>query len=205
MRFTLNRPAIETFKKTGQFVVESFFDSVKLAKINRLIDEKISSFEFKEKVMQEGHNLVIENEAIQKALNLFNLAVLSYEFTTIKPIRLAYDQFIFGGMSTFDEERKSLFLDGELPFSERLSVSLAAMVVLINLKNGDLLFLKPSEKMPKVNLGDRYLYLVFTQGQSLYQPCKADPVESFLKKRGYVYGDKLKDSYHPLLLLGFNR
>ncbi|MFN4174967.1 MAG: hypothetical protein ACK4HV_07695, partial [Parachlamydiaceae bacterium] len=201
MRFTLNRPAIETFKKTGQFAVESFFDSAKLAKINRLIDEKISSFEFKEKVMQEGHNLVIENEPLQKALNLFNLAALSYEFTTIKPIRLAYDQFLFGGISTFDEERKSAFLNTEIPFSERLSVSLPVMIVLIHLKTGDLLFLKPSEALPKVNLGDRYLFLVFTQGSSLYQPCKADPVESFLKKRGYVYGDKLKDSYHPLLLL----
>lgn len=205
MRFTLNRPAIDAFNKTGQFAVESFFDSAKLAKINRLIDEKISSFEFKEKAMLEGHNLVIENEALQKAINVFNLAVLSYEFTKVKPIRLAYDQFLFGGISTFDEDRNSLFLNNELSIDQKVAVSLPVMCVVINLKTGDLLFLKPTETMPKVSLGDRYLFLVFTQAASLYQPCKGDPVESFLKKRGYVYGDKLKDSYHPLLLLGFNR
>lgn len=205
MRFTLNKHSLDLFTKEGRLNIESFFDSAKLIRINRLIDEKISNFELKDKVMQEGHNLVIENEGLQKALNLYNLAFLVYELGKVKPLRLAYDQFLFGGMSTLDQERKSLYLDNEKPLDTRLSISGSVVAVHINLKTGDLLFLNPSQPLPKVELGDRAHLLVFTQTVSLYQRCEADPADSFLKKRGYAYGDKLKDSYHPLLLRGLGR
>lgn len=204
MRFTLDRKTLDQFKTTGQITIESFFDSDKCLQISKFIESKIPSFEFKDIAMKSAHNLVAENPSFQKIINLHNLSLLAYELTQVKPIRVAYDQWLFGGMSTFDEERKSLFVDPSLPFSERFSVSQIETVLLIDLKKGDLHFFKPDQKLMPIALNDRYLLIVFSRSASLYQPCAADPMDSFLKKKGYVYGDRLKDNEHPLLLQGFN-
>lgn len=204
MRFTLDKLSVDQFIKESRLHIDGFFNESKLNLLNRLIDKKIgSSFEFKDKVMQNGHNVVIETLELQKALNLFGLAVLSYELTQVKPLKLAYDQFYFGGMDSFDKDRKSSFLENDKPIDGRLSVSDSVIAIYIDLKTGDLTFLKPTEHLPKIDLAARSLMLVFTRINSLYQPCSDDPMDPFLKKKGYAYGDKLKDAYHPVLLREF--
>lgn len=205
MRFTLDKVSVDHFNKQNHLEIDGFYNDSKLNVLNRLIDQKIgSNFEFKDKVMQAGHNTVIETPEIQKALNLFALSTLAFVLSQEKPLRLAYDQFFFGGFSSFDKDRKSLFLDNDYPLQERLSVSEPVIAAYLHLKTGKLIFLKPSETVPKIEMGERALLLVFTRLNSLYQPCANDPMDPFLKKKGYVYGDKLKDSYHPVLLREYN-
>lgn len=71
-------------------------------------------------------------------------------------------------------------------------------------ETGRVVFFDPQISIPfdslKTKLADRYLLLAFSTVHAQYLYNDLDPQNHFLKKLGYVYGDKLKDSINPVLL-----
>ena len=67
-----------------------------------------------------------------------------------------------------------------------------------------MVFFTPETEIPfealKTRLADRYLLLAFSSHRAQYLYNEKDPVNYYLKHRGYVYGDKLKESDHPIIL-----
>lgn len=208
MKFTLDRHSLETFNKGRLLEIEGLYSPERVGELNRLIDDLLhkEKLEKREESMRFAHDLFRQSEALKKGLNLSALAQIAYELIAVKPLRLVYDQLLECAKNNFDKESPTAFFEGEKSLQERSSVSdlvLGARMALKGDQPGNVVFFGPEIPLPleflKERLNDRYLLLAFSSLHAQYVFQAADPQNHFLKRLGYVYGDKLKDSLHPLI------
>lgn len=221
MKFTLDKASFEAFNKDKWVELEGFYTPERIQEINGVIDRLIAEkkLERKEDIMASSHDLFRKIDGYSRLLQLPWLADIVYELASEKPLRLAYDQLYQAGMSSFDQSRESEFFNGTKILSEVSSMNEIVLGVMIALKvsegvseealpfsqeAGRIAVISPEIEIPfdmlKTRLADRYLLLVFStkRAQYLYNP--KDPQNHLLKHLGYVYGDKLKDTLHPIIL-----
>ncbi|MCB1113981.1 MAG: hypothetical protein KDK62_04425 [Chlamydiia bacterium] len=217
MKFTLDKASLEAFNQYGWVEIDGLFTPDQISSINNEIDRLIveEKLEKKEEIMAFGRNLFQKIEGFNKLLRIKSLAEIVYELSSVKPLRLAYDQLYQSAMSSFDQARVSQFLRGTSSLSELSSVNELILGIMIALKPsaeqlpfsgeaGRVVFFRPDQEIPlevlKSRLADRYLLLAFSNHRALYLHNDKDPMNHYLKSKGYVYGDKLKESDHPLIL-----
>lgn len=122
------------------------------------------------------------------------LVDLVYELTLKKPIRYAFDLFI-----PEKEELKEIF--GEEPLQNRMAINPLVGLFLIHMKTAEGYFILPTSTFPYESLEPGPYFLIgYGDKYSQYLYEMRDPNAHFLKSLGYVFGDRLNDSLHPILL-----
>lgn len=215
MKFTLDSSSLESFNKNRMVEIAGLYDDAALELMNHEIDRFLAKEEAQtqEKAMLCGHDLFRKLEKYKKTLQLHSLGQIAYELVAVKPLRLAFDQLLVAPNGIADEFLDTIFLKKEGSLKERSCVNELVMGALIALKAeeallpfaakaGHIVFFSPDITIPfdwlKKRKGDRYLLLAFSTKHAQYIFNEGDPQNHYLKRMGYVYGDKLKDSLNPI-------
>jgi hypothetical protein len=155
-----------------------------------------------------GRNLAQSSEKIQEFLFSFRFSALAYELIMKRPLRYAFDQLYRPSNDSLSfKEEDSLTLD------EVSSVQGLALAAVLGLEDppstdealpsraGNAVFFYPNKPWPPGLRSGNFLRLLFVfAGKSpryLLQPL--DYHTHTLKSLGYVFGDSLKETTHPVL------
>lgn len=216
MKFTLDKSSLETFNKTRMLELEGLYSPEKVREINREIDALIpkDKIGFREEIMKFGRDLTRKSESFKRAIGFNRLGEIAYELISVRPLRLAFDQVIVAASNSFDEQRATTFLNdtGSLNQKSGINEIVLGVIIALNAKEENLpfagtegraVFFGPDIPIPfeflKNRLADRYLLIAFSTVHAQYLYNDNDPQNHYLKKEGFVYGDRLKDSTHPII------
>lgn len=148
----------------------------------------------KETSFTKGRDLWRTSPAIKQIVFSKRLIDLVFSLTQKKPIRLGFDQYI-----PEKGDLKKVF--GEELLQNRSSINPLKGLFLIDLNSGDGYFVLPSCPLFNESLEDHPYFLIgYGDQHSQYLYEERDPQLHFLKSLGYVFGDKLNDELHPILL-----
>lgn len=220
MKFSVDSEQKSFFNKYHAIELESLLSEQDLISLNQGIQETLpKSLPAKEQFLQ-GRDLWRRSEQIKKVITHHRIVSLVYELVQEKPIRLGFDQFFpqIGEKENFYNE----FFKGPLPFQSFSAIQDLLCLVLIYLKGdeigpadipnknlfpakpGNVVFFSPDYEIDFEQLSPRnnqsFLLVGFTRHHSQYLLIDKDPQRHYLKKLGYVFGDKLHDNLHPVLL-----
>jgi len=216
--FFLKNQAIEfeqVFSPSEMALLKSGVDQAK----GQLVKSKTAS---PKEIFLACRDLWRQSPAVKKAISSRRLIALIYELVLEKPIRLAFDQLL-PGSDLPDEEYESYvdLYDPVLPFEELSAIQPLLCLLLICLDGegaapnfeehdpfpsmpGNAVFLLPrfsidfKSLLPRKN--QTFLLIGYTRFLSQYLMIETDPQRHALKRLGYVFGDRLHDSLHPILL-----
>ena len=216
MKFTLDKSSLETFNKGHVLEIEGLYSPERMREINLEIESLLPPGRevFREEVMGKGRDLFRKSESLKRLLALHTLGEIAYELISVKPLRLAFDQILVAATNSFDQQRLSTFLNGDESLAARSGINELVLGVMIALRakeerlpfsgtEGHVVFFTPEMPIPfeclKNQLGSRYLLLALSTVHAQYLYNEKDPQNHFLKSLGFVYGDRLKDSTHPII------
>jgi hypothetical protein len=210
MKFSISSEQRDYFTKHRFIPFSHLLNEGELSDLNQAIDAVLES-------APKGfalRDLWRSNPQIKKIVCSKRLLQLAFELIQKKPLRLAFDQLIM-------EARKS---SNEVQILEQGSFqdiscinNLQGLFILCIRDNeskenaelfefhaGDGVFITPDAPFPFDTLTPsphkRYLIIAYGSNYSQYLFEERDPYCHFLKNLGYVFGDKLNDRLHPLLL-----
>lgn len=207
MKFSSNLEQRDFFNKNGYVSFEGLLNPQELEILNRAVDQ----FTPQEKEKLESRDLFRRNEAVKKIVCGSKLVRLAYEFLQKKPLRLVFDQLVMEKRGKNTQQRKETFqevcclggLEGvfliciQSPMRKDESFP-------YDLTPGNGFLVSPTVPYPFFQLtpseDHRFLLIGYggTYSQYLYEP--RDPHCHYLKTLGYVFGDRLNDRDHPILL-----
>jgi hypothetical protein len=168
-----------------------------------------------EMLFKEGYDLSRDSALIKNTAHKLMLAEISSELFQTIPLRYGFDQFIAGQTGTaspFESpsslQQSSCFrpLVGALwitlnPPAAALSEEFNSFPIPV--QKGAALFFSAHLSLPWKAIfsqeGLKGLIIVFTAERTQYLVQKKDPHLHEPKKLGYVFGDMLNDSLHPIL------
>ena len=139
------------------------------------------------------------NPIIQKFVLRKQFAEIASNLTKISPLRIAFDRILISDKNFFENPLQEMSCIRGLVCGCILNLALPNM--------GSALFFKPHSPPPLddltlTTLPPPQLMIVYSKDKSLYTYQKNDPHTHTLKKLGYVFGDRLKDTTHPTLYRG---
>lgn len=222
MHFSTNGSHLDFFKKNHHIAFEEILSPAAVDTLNTLLDSalakrlhttvektaKISAVD----LFQAGFDLWREDEKLKKATQKHNLTAIASELFQIDILRIAFDQLILTPQA------------GKAPFAEPMTlqdgccINPLAGALVVQLKDnapqiaefplpsekGTALFLSPQFLIDWPTLfgteGLRFLMIGFGREKSLFRADTKDPHAVALKKLGYVFGDRLSNSIHPILI-----
>ncbi|MFV0339439.1 MAG: hypothetical protein ACK5MA_02235 [Parachlamydiaceae bacterium] len=210
MKFSISSEQRDYFTKHRFIPFSHLLNEGELSELNQAIDSLLAS-------APKGfalRDLWRSSPLIKKIVCSKRLLQLAFELIQKKPLRLAYDQLIM-------EARRS---SKGMPFLDQGSIqdiscinNLQGLFILcirdyepsentelFEFHAGDGVFITPDVPFPFDTLSPsphkRYLIIAYGSNYSQYLFEERDPYCHFLKNLGYVFGDKLNDRLHPLLL-----
>jgi hypothetical protein len=217
VRIVVAGEQISFYERFGYVELESFFDE---KEANNLLSAAVDEIErrkketladsFEDPSLLYGYDLALSSERVQKELFSFKLAKAAYSLVRKKPLRYAFDCLW-----------KLPTVALRAPVDTISSVTPLMISVVIALEDqkdraettpvpfeyssfpqqkGSVAFISPqtSFQTQKV-LPGRYLLLAYSSGQLIYRLQPSDSHTHFLKRYGYVFGDQLKETTHPVL------
>ncbi|MES2121313.1 MAG: hypothetical protein V4492_00875 [Chlamydiota bacterium] len=220
MPFTVQLEHRDFFEKNKFIELEELFSVEQVDVLNRHLDQALSNRTKTRKEARtqtqtqtqfvDGYDMWREDAQIKKITQKHNIAEVVAEIFRTTPLRIAFDLFLAAGhTSPFSKE---------LPLTESSCLQPLTGALLLQLsdstgevsgfplpsKKGNVLIISPQFPIPWPTLfatpGIRLFMMGFGGQKTLYRAEIKDPHAPFLKKLGYVYGDFLKDSSHPLLV-----
>lgn len=225
MEFVIGSDESFYFDNKGYVEFDGIFTEKELKKLTENLEkllekrlevskEKFYRFKPKEWYLS-GRDLAIESKEIRKILLSGKLGKIAAELVHQKPLRLASDQWIFGGepLPLKQSLEKSFPFQGMVagvvislknPFSNGEN-ALHADSSLFPKTPGRIVFFKASHPYDfppnfKTPAACSYLLVVITDGRAVYAMQENDPCTHHLKMRGYGFGDRLTDYDHPYLI-----
>ena len=174
------------------------------------------------KTFTSGHDLWRHSTEIKKIACRMPLAEIAHQLTEEKPLRLAFDQVFCTGV------KRSRHLHGLAPFAhlmgeEGLSLSqmsgfhgiVCGLILCLSKATekeentvfptqvGNGTFIHPEAPIPLQQLltvpNHRFLLIAYCKKETMYTLNEADPHTHDLKRLGYAFGDKLRESTHPIV------
>ena len=226
-RFAITADHRHFFEQNGRIEFEQLLTENQLKQANQAIDRALAerlggdpgNFRgfTKDQIGKAGRNLFLDSEGVRRLVTGRNLAQIMAELLFAVPLRVAYDQVLTSPMSL--GERVALFTE---PTSLEESSAFQGIKggVLICLSGGavgedeepglpnlpgNALFLSaeamiPYEELLKHPKGSRYLLIVYGGQGVVYRRNEQDPHCHALKERDYVFGDRLRDDTHPIVV-----
>lgn len=166
---------------------------------------------------KSGRDLWRVDESVKKIVFSKRLVDVVFQLTQKKPLRLAFDQYIPEKSAALLDRNEQVplfnYFGDEPAFQDKSSInSLVGLLLLVlngdeessSIGKGGGYFILPQAILSKEDLpfspNQQFLLIGYADmhSQYLYQPL--DPHGHFLKQLGYVFGDKLNDRLHPVLL-----
>ncbi len=218
MKFALAKEHHDYFDLNGFIEFEGLISQQRIHILSkaarRLVANRLNklperlSLEKPQDLFLAGRDLWREEQEIRKQVVHLNLAKIASGLVRQRPIRLCLDQWIPPGLE----------FKNPITFEELTSVQGVLAGAFIALESaitedetsffpkeaGNIVFVKPDTVIPYEQLtlarGQSMLMVVYGSRQSVYVQKDTDPLTYYLKSSGYVYGDRLSDNLHPLLL-----
>lgn len=198
MKFTISLDQRDYFRKNGFIPFKELLKTSEIEALTRAL---------KKASLTKGRDLWRLNEDVKKVVFSKRLIELAYDILQKKPLRIAFDQLLESSqyekqVTDFSTDLASLQdlscisnLEGFFLISLKTSVQL-------ELEAGDGYFILPSTSLSLLKLPDasHFFLIAFGSKFSQYLYEERDPQLHFLKSLGYVFGDKLNDRLHPILL-----
>jgi len=204
MEFVISSDQNYFFEKNGYIEFEGIFKPQEILRLKNSLDTTLKA-RLKDKPNDwyaKTRDLWRDSPEIARTLLNGNLGKVSSELIHQRPLRLACDQWIFGGK--------------ELPFQNSLAksfpfqgIEIGALIALNTIeespsplfpkKAGNVLFLNRYVQLDGISPAD-YLLVVIANAKAVYALQQNDPGTHTLKQIGYNFGDKLNDNDHPYLI-----
>ncbi len=186
-----------------------------------------SSYQFvpssPENVYAQGHDLWRENSKLQQCISRTKFTEVVVELGGKKPLRLGYDQFFPEQRAISQTKLYPPFLQQSASLQQISCISNLCCGLMIALtssaqsegettsadifphQQGRVVFINPLLPIPWNALltyhSNQQLYMVvYTLSLSHYTLQPEDPHTHQLKRLGYIFNDKLRDSIHPIVL-----
>lgn len=181
-----------------------------------------------QKRIMQGRDVWRERESLQKFVGKRGFAELASSLMNCGVVRLAYDQaFFLGGHGSFkssmDRTALPLFLQSSLTLKQVSGFQGRMLGLLLSFsgqplevssqeegfvpfpsKAGNGVFFHETTPLSFPTLEEcrdqNFLLIVYIEGNAFYAFNEKDPHLHVLKKFGYVFGDRLKEEFHPTLL-----
>jgi hypothetical protein len=167
-----------------------------------------------EELFREGRDLWLDEPKSKKHFLPPKLLQIALTLFNVNALRVGLTQYILGGVDT-----KSPFSSTSMSLKEFSSLQEVIGGVLISLTQGN----EKSPLTPQAegsalflhrdltfslssffaNPGQNLYLIVFTSPKTQYLFQKNDPLTHQLKRRGYVFGDLVQESTHPLVMKSF--
>jgi hypothetical protein len=171
MRHALAPEHREFFSKNQQIEFESLLSETQIA----TLEKKLTIRSEKQMRLLPSHFHEIASELFKR-----------------KPLRI--------GSSLFSPKGTLLPVKKEkLTLKEMVSLTFLAGGALINLKEGKTLFFGPDLPLDLSTLSGTFL-IAYAEERSCYSPQSYDPDPYFLKREGYVVGERLSERTHPFVI-----
>lgn len=161
--------------------------------------------------LQAAYDLWRENPLIKKIVHKTAFASLAAELLDLRAVRFGFDQWIDTTENMQGSLNQCLSLQDHSALSPLAGGLLLPLTNLqqplsfpLPMRTGNALFITASFSIPWHELfatpSLQFLLIAFAQKTVFFRAGTPDPHARFLKKLGYVFNDKLKDSLHPILL-----
>lgn len=202
MKFSGNLQQRDYFNKNGFVSFEGLLNPHELDVLNQAIDQ----------FFPKSRDLYRDSDAVKKIVFSSKLVHLAYEFLQKKPLRIAFDQVL-----SEKADPLKVKLTGNETFQDLCCIGGLEGLFLISLKNssepkegmfdlspGNGILINPTVPYPFFSFAPSIEHRFFLIGyggvysQYLYE--LRDPHCHYLKSLGYVFGDRLNDRDHPILL-----
>ena len=217
MRVVVAGEQISFFERFGYLELESFFTEKETAHLASAVEEEMERRKKKspsalldDPSLLYGYDLAVSCEKIRKELFSLRLAKAAFSLVRKKPLRYAFDTFWkipeFSISSSLEdissvtpllisavialESQRDEVAAVSVPFEYRSFPQHKGSVAFIASKT----VITTSSSFP-----GRYLVIAYSAGQLMYRLQSQDPNTHFLKRYGYVFGDTLKETTHPVL------
>ncbi len=160
---------------------------------------------------RNGRDLFRDSALIKSYSLKRNFAEIAKTLSCTNSLRLAYDQAIYSNkvsdnplMEMASLEEISSFQGILLGLIIRLSDQEDNEgLAFLPSKKGNVTFFKANTPIPLKYIFDqkeKFFMIVYSKVKSIYKLNEDDPNKNYLKKFGYVFGDLLRDKYHPILI-----
>lgn len=185
MKFAISQEQRDFFRKNGWISFVDLIDQKELASLNEGIEAALKLKPVRGKsLLSQGRDLWRKEERVKKVVQSRRLVEFAFEWIQKKPLRLAFDQWI-------PENSKEL--------NEHSAINQLLGIFFIRLTDGSGAFYLPSTPLPDFEEGPFFM-IAYCDKYSQYLYEERDPQVHFLKSLGYVFGDRLSDRLHPILL-----
>lgn len=203
MKFSISLEQRAYLNKKGYVPFHQLLSDAEIDFLIEGIEEALKETKFK------GRDLWRLSNSVKKIVFSKRLVDVVYQLTETKPLRLAFDQYI---LEKGTAPLMSYFEEG-VSVQEKSCISslVGLFLIVLNGKEGpnqlgkgggyfiasttslspDTFLLDPDQRIFIIGYGDLY---------SRYLHVPNDPHVHFLKNLGLVFGDRLSDSLHPILL-----
>lgn len=149
---------------------------------------------------------------VKKATHKLSIAHIASEIFDTSPLRIAFDQLCMSGSSCPFQNNLSLIEISSIKPLAGGILFLLSDICVHDRKNvefplpqaaGNALFFGPAFPIPWTQLfvmpHFSFLLVAFAPEKSFYRQESNDPYSPLFKKRGYVFNDHLKESFHPIV------
>jgi hypothetical protein len=229
MHFSIIREHREFFRNHHWIECDDVVSSTELKKLSieipLILDTRKQErlLQSKEKDVSDftlGHDLWRASAPVKKTLLSRRMAGIASELTEKHPLRFGYDTLLPSISKPLIGEAYTSFLK-TTPTLEEMSciqgVICGAIICLscsetqnddvetplFSSKPGNVVFVSPKWPLPLHDLYERpgcsYLLVVYAQSQAVYLANHSDPHVHSFRQLGYDFGDRLKDSLHPIV------
>ncbi|KAF3362834.1 hypothetical protein PHSC3_000576 [Chlamydiales bacterium STE3] len=227
MKFSLEYLQRDFYRKNKALELEGLLPSQRLAQLQEgiqdisldLLPKNQSAFSQKS-YFSKARDLWRGNAKVKKIVTSHNLVELAYQLTSEKPIRLAFDQLLPALETSKDPtDYPSFYKKETVQKLSAIQELLSLLIICVEGEGrapdfaasdpfpstpGNGVYLSPEYEIDFQKLYSRknqtFLLIGYAKKISQYFRIEEDPQVHELKKLGYVFGDKLNDSVHPILL-----
>lgn len=219
MKFVLAKEHHDFFDAHGFIQFEDLLSPVATEKLLKATKEAVGTQlkysperlfrESPAKLFLSGRDLWRNHPEVRRISTSQTFAGIASQLARQKPVRLLLDQWIPPAL----EWDAPLSLEQMVPMQGILGAALIALDSAIFSEEtasffpteaGNVLFIKPDLPLPLSELSklrnQNFLMVAYGTPNSVYVPKETDPLSHHLKNLGYVYGDRLSDHLHPIVL-----
>lgn len=220
MKFVLAKEHHDFFDTQGFIQFEGLLSPVATEKLLKATKEAVGTKlkysperlyrESPAQVFLSGRDLWRNHPENRKVCTNQNIAGIIANLTRQKPVRLLLDQWIPPAL----EWDAPLTLEQIVPVQGILGGAFIALdsacfnseetPPFFPTEAGNMLFVKPDLPLPLAELtklrNQNFLLVAYGSHNSVYIHKETDPLSHYLKNLDYVYGDRLSDNLHPIVL-----
>jgi hypothetical protein len=208
---------ISFFERFGYVELESFFGEKSCSSLLFAIEQEIeqrrkqnSTYSLEDPSLLYGYDLALSSKKVQKEVFSHQLAQAAFALIRKKPLRYAFDvlwnshtvlaRVAIDAISSISPVMLSVVIALEDQSSLESSPPVPFEYASFPKQRGSVAFVSPQTMFNiQKPLSGKYLILAYSSANAVYRLLPSDTHTHFLKNFGYVFGDQLKESTHPLL------